>query len=121
MKYSSINFAEKLAMFSEQWSPKVIAEMNDCQFKLTKLEGEFIWHSHDETDEVFICLDGKLRIEFRDGEVQLTEGELFVVPRGVEHRPIAEQECHVLLIEPRGVINTGEVVSDRTAPNNQWI
>jgi mannose-6-phosphate isomerase-like protein (cupin superfamily) len=121
MTYSTINFADKLKLFSDQWRPKVIAEMNDFQFKLAKLEGDFIWHTHDETDEVFICLKGPLKIEFRDGMAQLADGELFVVPKGVEHRPIADQECHVLIIEPKGVVNTGNVTNERTAPGDQWI
>ena len=121
MTTTSINLKEKLKLISEHWSPKVIAEMNDYQLKLVKLKGEFVWHKHDETDELFFCVKGDMKIELRDGLVSLTEGELFVVPRGVEHRPVAEQECQVLLIEPRDVINTGDVESDLTAPNDQWI
>lgn len=118
----AINFAEKLALFSDHWSPKVIAEMNDYQFKLAKVQGEFIWHDHPDTDETFIILDGELRIEFRDHEVTLRQGEMYVVPKGVEHRPVAESECHILLIEPKGVVNTGSAdENEMTAPNDDWI
>jgi len=121
MEYAAINFQEKLGRFREQWVPRVIAEMNDYQFKLVKLEGEFVWHSHEETDEAFLVLDGEMRIEFRDGEVKLKAGDMFVVPRGAEHKPVAGSECSVLLIEPRGVVNTGQSGGDKTAPNDVWI
>ena len=121
MDYQPINLAEKLAKFSEQWSPKIIAQMNDYHFKIVKIEGEFIWHDHPETDEVFVVLKGRLEIELRDGNVILNEGELFVVPKGVEHKPVAKQECHILLIEPAGTLNTGEVVNERTAASDIWI
>jgi mannose-6-phosphate isomerase-like protein (cupin superfamily) len=119
--YKAINFAAKFAAFDERWTPKVVAEMNDYQFKVVKLEGEFVWHSHPETDETFIVLDGALRIEFLDGAVELAAGEMFVVPRGVEHRPYAENEARVLLIEPRGVLNTGQAGGELTAENDVWI
>jgi len=121
MNYQPINFSDKFAKFSEQWSPKVIAQMNDYHFKIAKIEGEFIWHDHPETDEVFIVLKGQLKIELRDGHVVLEEGELFVVPKGVEHKPVAKQECHILLIEPAGTLNTGDVVNERTAASDVWI
>ena len=121
MKYAPLNFRDKLTRFSEAWSPKVIAEMNDYQFKLVKVEGDFVWHDHQDTDEVFIVLEGQLRIDFRDGAVNLSAGEMFVVPRGVEHKPFAERECHLLLVEPRGVVNTGEAGGDKTADNDVWI
>lgn len=122
MKYESINFDNKLSLFNEQWTPKVIAEMNDYQFKVVKIKGDFIWHEHKDTDETFIVLDGILRIDFRDGSVTLKNGEMFVVPMGVEHKPYAENEVKMLLIEPRGVLNTGDsTVSDRTAVNDAWI
>lgn len=121
MNYSSINFQEKLAKISEHWSPKIIAQMNDYYFKLARVQGEFIWHEHPETDEVFIVLNGQLEIQFRDGKVSLKEGELFVVPKGVEHRPVTERECHILLVEPAGTVNTGDVVSEKTAPSHVWI
>lgn len=121
MVYRPINFAEKLRQIDEHWSPKVIAELNDYQFKLVKLKGEFVWHSHVDTDEAFIVLTGYLTLRFRDGEVNLIPGELYVVPKGVEHQPVADDECHVLLLEPRGVVNTGEVGGALTAPNDAWI
>ncbi len=121
MNYYSINFQEKLAKFSEQWSPKIIAQMNDYHFKIVKVQGEFVWHDHPETDEVFVVLKGQLEIQFRDGNVVLKEGEMFVVPKGVEHRPVAEHECHILLVEPAGTVNTGEIVNERTAANDVWI
>lgn len=116
-----VNLSEKLALVSELWSPKVIAEMNDYQFKLAKVRGEFIWHSHQNTDEVFIVLKGSLTIYFRDREVHLTEGELFVVPKGLEHKPFSKEECHILLVEPRGVKNTGDIKSPFTSNNDIWI
>jgi mannose-6-phosphate isomerase-like protein (cupin superfamily) len=119
--YRSINFAEKLGLFSEQWQPKVIAELNDYQFKIVRIEGDFIWHEHAETDEAFIILEGELRIDFRDGSVLLKAGEMYVVPKGVEHKPFAAREVKMLLIEPRGVLNTGETEGERTAPNDVWI
>jgi mannose-6-phosphate isomerase-like protein (cupin superfamily) len=121
MSFVPINLAEKLAIISEQWQPRVIAEMNDYQFKLARLEGDFVWHHHEHTDETFLVLDGTLRIDFRDGNVTLKAGELFVVPKGLEHKPFAEREVKLLLIEPRGVRNTGEDAGDRTAPNDVWI
>jgi mannose-6-phosphate isomerase-like protein (cupin superfamily) len=121
MKYRAINFSQKFSLFKEQWQPKVIAEMNDYQFKVVKLQGDFIWHDHKDTDETFIVLDGILRIDFRDGAVQICAGEMFVVPKGVEHKPYAEREVKLLLIEPRGVLNTGDGGSERTAPNDVWI
>ena len=121
MQNKAINFQQKLSLFSEQWSPKVIAEMNDYQFKLGKLEGDFVWHDHPDTDETFIVIEGTLRIDFRDGAVSLNAGEMFVVPKGVEHKPFAESEVKLLLIEPRGVVNTGEAGGEKTAQNDVWI
>lgn len=121
MNYQPINFKEKLAKFSEQWSPKVIAQLNDYHFKVAKIQGEFVWHDHPETDEVFVVVKGHLVILFRDGEVSLDEGEMFVVPKGVEHKPVAENESHILLVEPAGTVNTGNVVSERTASHDTWI
>ncbi|MBI5954248.1 MAG: cupin domain-containing protein [Chloroflexi bacterium] len=120
-KYPPINFAEKLSKFSEHWSPKIIAQLNDYHFKLAKIQGEFVWHDHQETDEVFVVVKGQLDILFRDGKVSLSEGEMFVVPKGVEHKPVAENECHILLIEPAGTVNTGNVVNERTASHDTWI
>ena len=118
--YRSINFADKFAGFAEQWSPRVIAEMNDYQFKLVKMQGEFVWHNHVDTDEVFIVVEGEMAIEFRDGRVELRSGEMYVVPRGVEHKPVAAAECRILLVEPRGVVNTGDAGGEKTAKNDVW-
>jgi mannose-6-phosphate isomerase-like protein (cupin superfamily) len=121
MTYEAINFSNKFNLFREQWQPKVIAEMNNYQFKVAKLQGDFIWHDHKDTDETFIVLDGVLRIDFRDGAVLVSAGEMFVVPKGVEHKPCAEHEVKLLLIEPRGVLNTGLEGGERTAENDVWI
>ena len=121
MAYQSINFQEKFAKFTEQWSPRIIAQMNDYHFKIAKLKGEFVCHDHPETDEVFIVIRGEMEIQLRDGNVLLKEGEMFVVPKGVEHKPVAAQECHILLIEPAGTLNTGDVVNERTVTDNVWI
>ncbi|MDZ7757271.1 MAG: cupin domain-containing protein [Rhodohalobacter sp.] len=122
MKYEAINFEKKFNLFDEQWAPKVIAEMNDYQFKLVKIKGDFVWHSHQDTDETFIVLEGNLLIDFRDGVVSLKEGEMFVVPKGVEHKPHAENEVKLLLIEPKGVVNTGDgAENERTAANDVYI
>jgi mannose-6-phosphate isomerase-like protein (cupin superfamily) len=117
----SIDLMKKFDLFTEQWSPKVIAEMNDYQFKIAKLEGDFIWHVHADTDETFMVLDGELRLDFRDGHVLVPKGHMYVVPKNVEHNPFAEHEVKLLLIEPRGVVNTGAESSDRTQPNDVWI
>ena len=122
MNYKSINFSEKLNLFNEHWQPKVISEMNDYQFKIAKIEGEFIWHSHKDTDETFIVLKGEIQIDFKDGKVVVKQGEMFVVPAGVEHRPSSNKESHIMLIEPKGVVNTGEIVdSNLRAENDVWI
>ena len=121
MTYQAINFSQKFALFDEQWQPKVVAEMNDYQFKIVKLEGDFIWHDHKDTDEAFVVLEGDLRIDFRDGAVRISAGEMFVVPKGIEHKPYADKEVKLLLIEPRGVLNTGDEGGERTAKNNIWI
>ena len=116
-----INLQDKFAKFSEHWTPKVIAEMNDYQFKLVKIEGEFVWHNHSDTDEVFIVVEGKMKIEFEHETIELNQGEMYVVPKGVQHKPYAEQECKVMLVEPKGVVNTGENSGDLTAQNDVWI
>ena len=116
-----INLKEKLSKFSDHWSPKVIAEMNDYQFKLVKIQGEFIWHNHEDTDETFIVIEGEMKIEFENETLELNEGDMFVVPKGVEHKPWAENECKVMIIEPRGVLNTGNSEGDLTASNDVWI
>lgn len=121
MSYSAINFRKEFKKFDEQWSPKVIAGMNDYQFKLARVQGEFVWHHHPDTDEVFIIIEGALDIEFRDGKVRLEEGEMFVVPKGVEHKPAAEHECQIMLVEPKDTVNTGDTQSDLTAQNDVWI
>jgi mannose-6-phosphate isomerase-like protein (cupin superfamily) len=121
MSYKPVNFSQKFGMFAEQWQPKVIAEMNDYQFKIVKLPGDFIWHDHRDTDETFIVIEGNLRIDFRDGAVEIGPGEMYVVPKGVEHKPYAAHEVKLLLIEPRGVANTGHEGSDRTAANDVWV
>ncbi|MEC5160087.1 mannose-6-phosphate isomerase-like protein (cupin superfamily) [Janthinobacterium sp. CG_23.3] len=120
--HQSTNFAQKFSLFKEQWTPKVIAEMNDYQFKIARLQGDFVWHSHAATDETFIVLEGELRIDYRDGHVIVSQGEMVVVPKGVEHKPSAGREVKLLLIEPRGVLNTGEeAVGERTAVNDVWL
>ena len=121
MNDHAINLRDKLARFTEHWSPRVIAEMNDYQFNLVKLQGEFVWHAHADTDEVFIVLEGALTLQFRDRSVPLAAGEMYVVPKGVEHRPVAEQECSVMLVEPRGVVNTGDAGGAYTAQNDVWV
>lgn len=119
--HEAVNLAQKLGRIPEPWSPRVVAEVNDYQVKLAKIEGAFIWHRHEETDELFLVLEGEMTIELRDGAVRLAAGELFVVPKGVEHRPVAAAECKLLLIEPRGVVNTGDAGGERTAPNDVWV
>jgi len=116
-----INFKSKFQKFEDHWSPKVIAEMNDYQFKLVKIEKDFIWHQHDDTDEVFIVIEGKISIEFEDEIVEINEGEMIVVPKGKKHRPFADEEAKIMLIEPRGISNTGNIVSKFTSDNDQWI
>jgi mannose-6-phosphate isomerase-like protein (cupin superfamily) len=117
----SISLAEKLDLFSETWTPKVVAALNGQHVKLAKLEGEFLWHDHADEDELFLVIEGRLRIELRDGAVELGPGELYVVPRGVEHRPVALPTASVLLFEPASTAHTGEVMSERTATDLEWI
>ena len=116
-----INLKDKLSMFSEYWSPKIVAEMNDYHIKLVKIKGDFVWHNHDDTDETFIVIEGKMKIEFEDKTVELNEGEMYVIPKGVNHKPFAEEECKIMIIEPSGVVNTGNIESDLTASNDAWI
>ncbi|MEM7366829.1 MAG: cupin domain-containing protein [Pseudomonadota bacterium] len=116
-----INFAEKFERFSDLWSPKVIAEMNDYQFKLAKVEGEFVWHDHQDTDEAFIVLEGELVIEFEQDAITLGPGEMHVVPKGTPHKPVAKGLCKIMLVEPRGVVNTGDADSGLTAEKDVWI
>lgn len=115
MERTPVDLAEKLSMFSEHWSPKVVARLNDHEIKLVKLRGESVWHSHADTDELFLVIDGELTIRLRDGDVHLGPGQLYVVPRGVEHCPIAEGEVKAMLVEPAGVVNTGDAESELTA------
>lgn len=121
MSHTPINLEEKFAKFTEQWSPKIVAQMNDYHLKLARLEGEFVWHDHATTDEVFVVLEGELTIELRDGSVHLREGEMYVVPKGVEHKPFAAKECKVMLIEPAGTVNTGEAGGEMTSEDGVWI
>lgn len=121
MQSDVVNLSEKFSKFAEHWSPRVVAEMNDYQIKLAKFQGDFVWHDHKDTDEVFLVVKGAMGIELRDGTVHLSEGEVYVVPKGVEHRPFAEDECHVLLIEPRGVVNTGDSGGELQAENDVWV
>lgn len=118
MPNSAVDLADKLAAFSDYWSPKVVARMNDYEIKVVKLQGRFTWHSHADTDELFLVLDGALTIQMRDGDVTLTSGQLFVVPRGVEHCPVAEGEVQAILVEPIGVINTGDAGGPLTATHD---
>lgn len=107
--------------FSEHWTPKIIAWMNDYHFKLVKFQGEFVWHDHKNTDEVFIVLDGEMTIHFRDGNVFVKKGEMFVIPKGVEHKTAAKRECRAMLVETAGTINTGDAGGDKTALGDAWI
>ncbi|HEY3539411.1 MAG TPA: cupin domain-containing protein [Trinickia sp.] len=120
-QYKPINLLDKIRQLDGHWQPRVVAEMNDYQFKVVKIVGDFVWHRHADTDETFIVLDGHLRIDFRDRSIELHPGEMAVVPKGVEHKPYAESEVKLLLIEPRGVVNTGDTTNERTAENDVWI
>jgi len=121
MVYTKINLKDKLGIFSDYWVPRIVSKFNDYHIKLVKVKSEFVLHNHPETDELFLILEGSLEILFRDGKVKLNEGEMFVVPKGVEHKPVAKMECHILLIEPVGTINTGKIVDTLTAKDNIWI
>jgi mannose-6-phosphate isomerase-like protein (cupin superfamily) len=116
-----INLRHKLGLFDDQWAPKVVADMNDYQLKVVKVQGDFVWHRHDATDEVFMVISGELDIAFRDHTVTLREGEMVVVPKGMEHKPFAREEAQILVIEPRGVVNTGDVANDRSAPDDVYV
>ena len=116
-----INLKSKFELFSEYWSPKVIAEMNNYQFKIVKIKGEFTWHKHKDTDEVFIVIEGSMGIEFKDRIVELNEGEMIVVQKAEQHKPFATVECKVLIVEPQGVVNTGNSGGDLTSENDVWI
>jgi mannose-6-phosphate isomerase-like protein (cupin superfamily) len=110
-----VNLAERFSRFTEQWSPKVVARLNDCEIKIVRIQGEFVWHTHEDTDELFLVLAGELTIRLRDGDVVLSAGEMYVVPRGVEHCPVATDEVQAVLIEPTGVVNTGDAGGPLTA------
>jgi mannose-6-phosphate isomerase-like protein (cupin superfamily) len=121
IEHRAVNLAAKIGLVPELWQPRVVAEMNDYQFKVVRIKGDFVWHSHPDTDETFIVLAGHLRIDFRDGAVEIGPVELYVVPRAVEHKPFAAEEVHLLLVEPRGVVNTGDAGGNLTAPADRWI
>tara|TARA_B100001059_G_scaffold97336_1_gene96606 strand:- start:2740 stop:3099 length:360 start_codon:yes stop_codon:yes gene_type:complete len=116
-----INLKSKFNKFNDRWSPKVIAEMNDYQFKLVKIKNDFVWHKHDDTDEVFIVVEGKIHIEFEDKTIEINEGEMIVVPKGTKHKPYAIEEAKIMLVEPSGIINTGDNQGHLTAPNDEWV
>ncbi len=116
-----INLKKKFEKFSDHWSPKVIAELNDYQFKLVKIKDDFVWHNHQHTDEAFIVINGTIYIEFEDKTEEINEGEMIIVPKGINHKPFAKNEAEIMIIEPRGVINTGQVNDKLTAPNDEWI
>jgi len=121
MDYHAISLREKLGLFTETWSPRVVAELNDYQVKLARIQGEFVWHRHEHTDELFLVLSGEMEILFRDGCVRLAEGDMYVVAKGIEHCPRASEEAQILIIEPRGVRNTGNTGGGRTADNDVWV
>ena len=126
MSVEAINLDEKLSLFSERWAPRIVAQLNDYHVKLAKIQGQFVWHCHEDTDELFFVIQGRMTIAFRDGgrdegEVHLKRGEMCVVPRGVEHKPAALQECQILMVEPAGTLNTGDAGGDRTVEDVEWI
>lgn len=112
-----VNLSEKLGLFSEQWSPRIVGEINDAHVKLVKLKGEFVWHKHEAEDEMFLVLKGALLMKLRDRDIRVEEGEFVIIPKGVEHLPVAEEETHVLLFEPKTTLNTGDVENERTVHN----
>jgi mannose-6-phosphate isomerase-like protein (cupin superfamily) len=116
-----ISLSEKFAVFNDYWSPKIVGEINDSHIKLVKLKGEFVWHHHEHEDELFLVVKGRLLIKLRDGDVTLDEGEMVIIPRGVEHMPVAEEETHVLLLEPKSTVNTGNAGGERTVAAPAWI
>jgi mannose-6-phosphate isomerase-like protein (cupin superfamily) len=117
----TVNLAEKFSRFSEHWKPKIIGEVNDCHVKAVKFKGPFLWHHHDNEDELFLVVKGSLRMKYRDREAVVREGEFVVVPRGVEHCPVADEEAHVILIEPKSTLNTGNINNERTVPQLERI
>ncbi len=120
MELKAINLAEKLSRISAHWAPKIVAQMNEYQFKLVKFQGEFVWHRHTDTDEAFIVIEGSMTVHFRNGDVTVGPGEMLVVPKGVEHNTSANTECHAMLVEAAGTVNTGDVASERTVAAD-WI
>ena len=120
-KSKKVNIKKKFSKFSEYWSPRVLAEMNDYQFKIAKIKGDFIWHNHEHTDEVFIVIEGSMKIYLKDNTIHLSEGDLYVVPKGIDHKPFAERECKIMLVELRGTKNTGNQTNKLTFKDNQWI
>ena len=121
MTIDVVNLAKKFSLITDQWDPKIIAQLNDYHFKIAKIQGEFIWHSHPETDEVFLVVEGDLTIHLREGELNLKPGELCVIPSGMEHKPAALEECQILMIEPAGTLNTGDAGGEKTIAKNAWI
>lgn len=117
----TVNLAEKFGLFQDYWSPRIAGELNDSYLKLVKLKGEFVWHHHEYEDELFLVVKGRLLIKLRDRDIWLSEGEFVVIPKGVEHMPVAEEEVHALLIEPKTTLNTGNIENERTVANAQWI
>ena len=116
-----VNLVEKLSQFDSYWDPKIVGELNEQYVKLAKLKGEFLWHHHEEEDELFLVVKGELIIKLRDEDIVLNEGEFYIIPRGVEHLPVAEEEVHILLFEPKGTLNTGNEESDKTVKNLEVI
>ncbi|HEX8995071.1 MAG TPA: cupin domain-containing protein [Ktedonobacterales bacterium] len=121
MDIEVVNLGQKFSLFADYWSPKIAGDLNDSYLKLAKLKGEFVWHTHDAEDELFLVIEGRLLIKLRDRELWLNEGEFVVIPRGVEHCPVAAEEVHVLLLEPKSTLHTGDVVSERTVTDQQRI
>ena len=121
MNYKPINFTRKFEKINDYWKPRIVAKLNDYHFKVAKVQGDFVWHTHEETDEIFIVHEGTLRIDIKDGSVELNKGEMFVVPKGVEHKPFAERECSIILVEPAGTLNTGDAGGERTVMDEVWI
>lgn len=117
----AVNLSEKFGLFSDYWSPKIAGELNDSYLKLAKLKGEFVWHHHEHEDELFLVVKGRLLIKLRDRDIWLNAGEFVVIPKGVEHMPVAEEEVHVLLLEPKTTLNTGNIENERTVADAQWI
>jgi mannose-6-phosphate isomerase-like protein (cupin superfamily) len=121
MSIEKVNLSEKLSRFNDCWSPKIVGELNDSHVKLVKLKGEFVWHHHEDEDEMFLVVKGKMTIKLKDRQIELEEGEFVIIPRGVEHLPVADEEAHVLLLEPKSTLNTGNVLDEKTVENLERI